>query len=395
MPCVAPLSSTWVTQASGSIPFLPLSGFASTGDPSITATGSCSFRFDQISSPQTAGAPIGVHVQTLDGNGAPTAAFNGSAVLSGTFSSTQGAPTFTSPLTFSGGVANGSATTFTAESGQSLSAADAVDGITGTSGTFDVNPGPAYSLKFTAEPPVPPLQTKVNTSIAPAMAVSVYDQWGNLESVPGLNQVPVTLSVANDPYGGTTVGGATQTSVAGVATFANVSLNHSGNGFTLKASSGSLATDTSTAFNVYDAICTGGSCSATNPDGNTTVTTSGDGTTIQMSPTGAQFSCGGSSFFAVIGSIVTIVPAPGFDLSNPLSVTLRVTRSRSCPGMRRTHPVPHQERDRLQAGPELPEAAERRGQRRRRPRTPNSQLPCVVKEQQDGKVQRRPARSSC
>ena len=95
VPCVAPLNPTWATQASGSIPFLPVSGFASTGDPSITATGSCSFRFDPISSAQ-AGAPIAVHVQTLDGNGVATAAFNGSAALSGTFSSTHGTPTFTS-----------------------------------------------------------------------------------------------------------------------------------------------------------------------------------------------------------------------------------------------------------------------------------------------------------
>lgn len=327
VPCVAPLSPTWSTQASGSIPFLPVSGFASTGDPAITATGSCSFRFDPISSPQAAGAPIAVHVQTLDANGAPTAAFNGSAVLSGTFSSTHGAPTFTSPLAFSGGVANGSATTFTAESGRGLSVTDATDGITGASGAFDVNPGPAYSLKFTTEPPAPPLQTKVNTAVAPAMTVSVSDQWGNLESVPGLNQVPVTLSVAADPYPVTTLGGTTtRTSMAGVATFDDITLNHAGNGFTLKASSGSLVTDTSIAFNTYDSICTTGPCTATNPDGNTTVTTTGNGTTVQMGPSNSSFTCG-TTVFSSKGSIITISPAPGFTVSNPLSVTLQFSPS--------------------------------------------------------------------
>ena len=217
--------------------------------------------------------------------------------------------------------------TFTAESGRSLSATDAADGIAGTSSTFDVNPGPAYSLKFTTEPPAPPLQTKVSTSISPAMTVSVSDQWGNLESVPGLNQVPVTLSVANDAYPVTTLGGTTtQTSVAGVATFGDINLNHAGNGFTLKASSGSLATDTSTAFNTYDAICTTGTCTATNPDGNTTVTTTGNGTTVQMGPSSSSFTCG-TTVFSSKGSIVTINPASGFTALNPLSVTLQFSPS--------------------------------------------------------------------
>jgi hypothetical protein len=324
VPCVAPLNKTWVTQASGSIPFLPVSGFASTGDPSITATGSCSFRFDTIST-QTAGTAIAAHVQTLDGNGVATGAFGGNAALSGTFSSTRGAPTFTNPLSFSNGVANGSATTFTAESGRTLKATDAADGITGTSNAFDVNPGAAFSLKFDTEPPAPPAETKVNTAIAPAMTVDVFDQWGNLESVPGLNQVPVSLSIVTDPYGGTTLGGTTtQTSVSGVATFGDIQLNHAGDGFTLLAASGGLGTDTSTGFNIFDAICSG-ACSATNPDGNTTVSTTSNGTTIQMGPSGASFTCG--STFASIGSIITINPAPGYTAASPLTLNLQFAQS--------------------------------------------------------------------
>jgi hypothetical protein len=326
VPCVAPSSPIWSTQASGSIPFLPLSGFASTGDPSITATGTCSFRFDPISSPQTAGSPVAVNVQTLDANNAPTAAFGGSAVLGGTFGSGHGAPAY-STLGFSAGVATGSATPFAAETGQSLTATDTTDGITGgASNTFDVNPGPAYGLKFVTQPPAPPAQTKVNTSIAPAMTVDVLDQWGNLESIPGLNQVPVTLAVGNDPYGGTTLAGTTtQTSAAGVATFGDIKLNHGGNGFTLNASAGGLLPDTSTGFNVYDAICGTSSCTATNPDGNTNVTTSGTGTTVQMGPSSSSLNCGGA--FTSRGSIVTINPAPGFTVTNPLTVTLQFSPS--------------------------------------------------------------------
>ncbi len=357
VPCVAPLSSTWVTQASGSIPFLPLSGFASTGDPSITATGSCSFRFDQISSPQTAGAPIGVHVQTLDGIGAPTAAFNGSAVLSGSFGSSPNgdAPSYGS-LAFANGAADTTATTFKADMAQNLTANDAVDGITGpTSNSFDVNPGPVSSVKFLTGP----TKTQVNQAIAP-MTVGVTDQWGNPESTD------VTLSIVADPYGGTTLGGTTtRTAADGVATFDNISLNHGGSGFTLGATS-AAANDTSSPFDVFDAICTMSSCSATNPAGDTAAMTAGVGTTIQMSPSGEPFSVRHYRVREREG--VGRHDRPSWWLQ-PLEPAERDTAiqsgGRAAPYV--VHPVPQQVHDGVAGLPtgheELPDAAARRGQR--------------------------------
>ncbi len=312
VPCVAPANTVWATQASGSIPFLPASGFSplpGTTDPSIAATGSCSFAFDPIST-QAAGTAVNVAIHTLDGAGNPSTAFNGPATLNGTFSSTHGMPTY-SALSFSNGSATGSATDFTAETGQTLTAT--AGSISGPSNAFDVNPGPAYALKFGQQPPTTP--TKVNTVLSPGITVGVFDQWGNQETVPGVNQVPVTLAFAHDAYGGAHLGGTTtQTSAAGIATFGDLTVDHGGSGFTLGASSSGLQPDTSAPFDVFDAICNG-SCSASNADNSTSVSTSGT-VNLQFSPTGASFNCGTLS--TAIGSIITMDPGPGYTVSNPL-----------------------------------------------------------------------------
>lgn len=329
VPCTPPADGTWATEAKQSNNFNgpPGNDFVrlhGTSDPSLVVVGTCHFVFGAIDPLQTAGRQFAFRVNEADGNGGPTH-FTNTATVSATFASTRGAPALTAALAFdSNGVANGTATTYTAELNQWLTVTSGV--ISNDSGHFDVQPNVAKTLVF--DPQAEPTDTVRGATIA-AFTVDVFDQWGNPESVPGLNQVPVTLSIANDPYGGTTLGGTTtQTSVAGVATFGDITLNHGGSGFTLLAASGSLATDTSSPFDVFDAICTG-SCSATNPAGNTTVLTNGGGvtnpTTIQMSPSGASFTCGAT--FSAIGSIVTINPAAGFTAANPLSVTLQFAQS--------------------------------------------------------------------
>jgi len=104
-----------------------------------------------------------------------------------------------------------------------------------------------------------------------------------------------------------------------VATFADITLNHGGDGFTLSASSSGLQGDTSLPFDVYDAICTGGNCTAANPDGSTSVTTSGD-VTLQLSPPARTFYCGTTS--TSIGSLVMIDPGSGYTAGNPLRLAM-------------------------------------------------------------------------
>jgi len=70
------------------------------------------------------------------------------------------------------------------------------------------------------------------------VTVRVLDAYGNLAS--GDNTDQVTLALGNNPGSGTLGGTTTVTVAGGVATFSNLSINNSGNGYTLTASSGIL-----------------------------------------------------------------------------------------------------------------------------------------------------------
>ncbi len=66
----------------------------------------------------------------------------------------------------------------------------------------------------------------------------------------------VTIALANNPGGGTLVGTLTVTVVNGIATFSGLTLNTAGTGYTLTATSGSLTSATTSAFNVTPAATT-------------------------------------------------------------------------------------------------------------------------------------------
>jgi hypothetical protein len=336
VPCDPTASgAVWTTEAKQSNGFNgpPGNGFAlvkGTSDPALTTTGSCSFRFASPTSTQTAGSSIDVTVQAVDGAGHDTTSFNGPATLSGTFGSTYGAPSYGS-LRFTIGSATSTATTYTAEKDRTLTAT--AGSITGTSNPFDVNPAAPNYLTFAQQP----TRTAVSVAISPAVTVDVYDRYGNLET-PSANQVSVTLSNANDAGGGSTVlgpaAGTTQSSSAGVATFVGITLDHSGLGFTLRASSTGLTSDTSNAFDVLDVICPQGvtTCTVTNSARNMQVTTDFgtktlDDTGLLMSVPGAAFDCGTGGAQPAKGSLVTIVPPGGYDFSSPITTTLRFDKS--------------------------------------------------------------------
>jgi hypothetical protein len=317
VPCVGASSAAWTSQASGSLPFLPVSGFVlapGTVDPSLSPSGACSLKVGAIASPQTAGRPITVSVQALDGNGAPTTAFSGPGTLTGTFGA---APDGTSPaystLTFVNGQAGGAATAFGAQSGRTVTAA--ASGVTsGTSNAFDVQPGAPAQLEFQAEPPA---KTQVNDAMTPGPEVDVYDGWGNLETVNDLaHQVTVSLALGSNPTGAS-LGASSQLSSGGKATFGSLSVTKSGNAFTLVASSGALTTDTSTSFDVFDAICTG-ECTATSPDNSATVNANAN-VDLQFSPSAALGDCGSGTS---TGALLTIDPTADYTASSPLKLNL-------------------------------------------------------------------------
>jgi hypothetical protein len=111
-----------------------------------------------------------------------------------------------------------------------------------TTGTLNVL-GPASKLAFAQQP-----SSAVSTTpITPAVTVQVLDAANNV--VTG-SSAPITLDFGNNAGSGTLSGTLTQNAVSGVATFSGISIDKIGTGYTLAASSGTLAGATSNPFNI-------------------------------------------------------------------------------------------------------------------------------------------------
>jgi hypothetical protein len=127
---------------------------------------------------------------------------------------------------------------------QSVTATDtAIPSITGSVGV-SVSPAAASKLGFGQQPP----NTRFNSVITPAVTVSLLDAYGNLETAD--NAHVVTIAIGNNPAGGTLSGTTSVTVSGGVATFSNLSINKTGNGYTLVANSVGLTSATSVSFNI-------------------------------------------------------------------------------------------------------------------------------------------------
>jgi len=117
-------------------------------------------------------------------------------------------------------------------------------GIATTTFTATGLPQAPAKVGFTTQPSA----VQAGQAITPAIAVSIQDQYGNTNT-SATNTVSVGFS--SNP-GGATLGGTTSmAAVAGVATFNNLSVSAAGTAYSLAASSGSLTSATSSAFNVF------------------------------------------------------------------------------------------------------------------------------------------------
>lgn len=126
--------------------------------------------------------------------------------------------------------------------GYTLQAASA--GLTAaTSSIFNIASGAPSQLAFSVQPG----NTNADTPISPAVQVRVLDQSGNLVT-SATNSI--SLIIGNNPAGGTLSGTLTRTASNGAAVFGDLKINNAGNGYTLIASSGSLTSATSAAFNI-------------------------------------------------------------------------------------------------------------------------------------------------
>ncbi len=127
-----------------------------------------------------------------------------------------------------------------------FSATDTADGIVvATSSTLTLTPGPATQLAFVQQP----TDSQSDTALTPTVTVAVEDAASNVET--GDSSTAVSLAIGSNPGGGTLTGGGLVTVSSGVATFTGLSINKSGAGYTLTASSTpSYTAATSSTFNI-------------------------------------------------------------------------------------------------------------------------------------------------
>ncbi len=233
--------------------------------PSYTAATSTTFNitpgaanrlvFVQGPSNTSAGAtiapPVTVAVEDVNGN---VETGNNSTIVSLAFGTNPGNGTLTggSAVTVSAGIATFSSLSINKTgTGYTLTASSTPSYTPTTSSAFNVSPGTATQLAFVQGPS----NAAAGSAIAPAVTVAVEDADGNVET--GDNATQVTLVIGTNPGSGALTGGSVATVSAGIATFSGLSINKTGTGYTLTASSSpSYASATSSAFNVSPGTAT-------------------------------------------------------------------------------------------------------------------------------------------
>jgi autotransporter-associated beta strand protein len=184
-----------------------------------------------------AGAPFDVTVTAVDPGGHVDPLYAGTIHLSSTDAGAllPADYTFTAgdqgTVTFVGGV-----TLFTAGD-QTVTATDVDTGLLTGSTTITVTPAAADHLVFLQQP----TDTAAGQTITPAVMVAVVDQFGNV--VTGDNSDTVTLTIGNNPSGGTLSGTLTVAVVNGIAAFSDLSIDQAGDGYTLHATVGGSLPD--------------------------------------------------------------------------------------------------------------------------------------------------------
>lgn len=128
----------------------------------------------------------------------------------------------------------------------------------GPSATINVVPGPATKLLYGVQPS----NSTAGQSISPTVVVQVTDAYNNVVTS---SSVSVTLAIGVNPGAGTLSGTLTQAAASGLAIFSGISINKSGTGYTLSATSAGLSSVTSNAFNVVAAAATQLAVTATSP----------------------------------------------------------------------------------------------------------------------------------
>src|SRR5205814_1532491 len=126
--------------------------------------------------------------------------------------------------------------------GYTLSASGS--GLTGAaSNAFNISAGAGAKVVFTVQPS----NAGAGAMNTPAVQVAVQDAQGNAVTTATTS---ITLAIGTNPASGTLAGTKTVAAVNGVASFANLSINNSGTGYTLTATATALTGATSSGFNI-------------------------------------------------------------------------------------------------------------------------------------------------
>ena len=114
------------------------------------------------------------------------------------------------------------------------------------SNSFTVNPGAPTHLVYLQQPTT----AQAGVSIAPPVTVQVEDANNNVVTTGTGSTASVGIAILANPGGGTLSGTTPVNAVAGIATFSNLSINKTGTGYTLQATSSGLTSVTSSTFNI-------------------------------------------------------------------------------------------------------------------------------------------------
>lgn len=211
----------------------------------VTAAGATQLAFTVQPSNTAANATItpAVQVTAQDGFSNRAISFAGTVTAALGANPAGGTLSGTRTVTAVSGVATFSSLSIDkAGTGYTLTAA-ATDLAGDTSAAFNVTAAAATKLVFTVQP----TDTVAGADIRPAVQVTAQDASGNTATS---FTASVTIALWTNPGGGTLSGAKTVPAVNGVATFSDLSIDKVGTGYTVQATSGTLAPATSVPFNI-------------------------------------------------------------------------------------------------------------------------------------------------
>ncbi len=227
---------------------LVVAGLVGTSTSTSAAT---HFSITAAPSTDTAGSALHITVTALDASNNVFKGYTGTVHFSSSDSAAVAGGYLPADYTFvagDSGVHTFTVTLVTAGN-ESITATDKANAAILGSAAVTVVPGAVDHLAFGQQP----TSVAPSAAINPAVTVNVLDRFNNLVTSDSTDRV--TIGIGSNPGRGTLSGTTTATLSGGVASFANLSINQPGSGYTLVASLGSR-TASSSSFNVATATST-------------------------------------------------------------------------------------------------------------------------------------------